>query len=152
LNCSKQAAINAVEAGFDGVELHAAFGYLPNQLLADSSNKRTDEYGGSIEHSNRFVLEVMQAMVNPIRADKLGIKLSPTIYYNSILHDDPTTQFTALISVLDEMALAYIHLMNSLFPLDSFLHYPKNVLDIFGKLTHQTIIANGAYNAATGEQ
>ncbi|MBC7935116.1 MAG: alkene reductase, partial [Rhizobacter sp.] len=59
----KQAAINAVEAGFDGVELHAAFGYLPNQFLVESANQRTDEYGGSIENRSRFVLEVMQAMV-----------------------------------------------------------------------------------------
>jgi len=52
----KQAALNAIEAGFDGVELHAAFGYLPNQFLADSANHRTDEYGGSIKNRNRFVL------------------------------------------------------------------------------------------------
>jgi len=148
----KQAAINAIAAGFDGVELHAAFGYLPNQFLADSSNKRTDEYGGSIENRNRFVLEVMQEMVNAIGADKVGIKLSPTIYYNSIVHDEPTTQFTDLISALDKMPLAYIHLMNSLFPLDKFPHYPQNVLETFGKLTHHTIIANGGYNAETGEQ
>lgn len=148
----KQAAINAIAAGFDGVELHAAFGYLPNQFLADSSNKRTDEYGGSIENRNRFVLEVMQEMVNAIGADKVGIKLSPTIYYNSIVHDEPTTQFTELISALDKMPLAYIHLMNSLFPLDKFPHYPQNVLETFGKLTHHTIIANGGYNAETGEQ
>lgn len=147
----KQAAINAIDAGFDGVELHAAFGYLPNQFLADGSNQRTDEYGGSIEKRNRFVLEIMQELVNAIGSDKAGIKLSPTIPYNSIFHNDPTAQFTALIKELDKLPLAYIHLMNGLFPLDKLPHYPKNVLETFGKLTKHTVIANGGYNRQTGE-
>jgi len=147
----KQAAINAIEAGFDGVELHSAFGYLPNQFLADSANQRTDEYGGSIENRNRFVLEVMQEMVDAIGADKVGIKLSPTIPFNSIIHSEPVEQFTALIQALDEMPLAYIHLMNGLFPLDKLPHYPKNVVETFGKLTKHTVIANGGYNRETGE-
>jgi len=147
----KQAAINAIEAGFDGVELHAAFGYLPNQFLADSANHRTDEYGGSIENRNRFVVEVMEEMVQAIGNDKVGIKLSPTIPYNSIIHSEPTEQFTALIAALDEMPLAYIHLMNSVFPLDKLPHYPKNVLETFSNLTRHTIIANGGLDKETGE-
>lgn len=147
----KQAAINAIEAGFDGVELHSAFGYLPNQFLADSSNQRTDEYGGNIENRNRFVLEIMQELVNAIGGNKVGIKLSPTIPYNGILSSDPTAQFTALINGLDTLPLAYIHLMNGLFPLDKLPHYPKNVLETFGKLTKHTIIANGGYDGETGE-
>lgn len=147
----KQAAINAIEAGFDGVELHAAFGYLPNQFLADSSNQRTDEYGGSIENRNRFVLEVMQELVNATGSNKVGIKLSPTIPYNSIVHNEPTEQFTTLINQLNELPLAYVHLMNSLYPLDQLPHYPKDVLGTFGKLTKHTLIANGGYNKETGE-
>lgn len=148
----KQAAINAIEAGFDGVELHAAFGYLPNQFLAESANQRTDEYGGNIENRNRFVLEVMQEMVDAIGADKVGIKLSPTIPFNGIFHSEPTEQFTALIQALDDMPLAYIHLMNALFPLDKLPHYPKNAMETFGKLTKHTLIANGGYNRETGEE
>jgi N-ethylmaleimide reductase len=147
----KQAAINAMEAGFDGVELHAAFGYLPNQFLADSSNHRTDEYGGDIDNRNRFVLEVMQEMVNAIGGEKVGIKLSPTIPYNSILHNDPTEQFTRLIGRLDNMPLAYIHLMNSIYPLDGLTHYPIDVLGAFGTLTHHPVIANGGYTRESGE-
>lgn len=148
----KKAALNAMEAGFDGVELHAAFGYLPNQFLADSANKRTDEYGGSIENRNRFVVEVMQELVNAVGSNKAGIKLSPTIPFNSIIHDDPTAQFSKLLKALDKMPLAYVHLMNSLFPLDKLPHYPQDVLRTFGKLTQHTIIANGGYNAQTGEE
>lgn len=148
----KQAAINAIEAGFDGVELHAAFGYLPNQFLAESSNHRTDEYGGSIENRNRFVLEVMHQLVDALGEGKVGIKLSPAIPYNNIVHQDPTAQFTALIGALDEMPLAYIHLMNAGFPADQFPHYPENILETFGTLTRHTVIGNMGYDRETGEQ
>jgi N-ethylmaleimide reductase len=147
----KQAALNAIEAGFDGVELHAAAGYLPNQFLADSANQRTDEYGGSIENRNRFVLEIMQELVNAIGAGKAGIKLSPTMPYNGIVHHNPIEQFTALIKVLNEMPLAFIHLMNSMFPFDHLPNYPKDVLEAFGTLTQHTIIISGGLNKETGE-
>lgn len=147
----KVAALNAIEAGFDGVELHAAFGYLPNQFLAESANHRTDEYGGSIENRNRFVLEIMEELVKAIGGNKVGIKLSPTIPYNSIIHNTPIEQYTQLIGALDKMPLAYVHLMNSIYPLDQLPHYPKNVLETFGTLTNHTIIANGGYNGETGE-
>jgi N-ethylmaleimide reductase len=148
----KQAAINALEAGFDGVELHAAFGYLPNEFLADSANHRTDEYGGNIQNLNRFVLEVTQELVNAVGPDKVGIKLSPTIPYNSIIHKKPKEQFTELMKALNDLPLAYIHLMNSIFPIDHLTHYPKNVLETFGKLSKHTIIANGGYDRKTGEE
>jgi N-ethylmaleimide reductase len=114
-----QAASNAIEAGFDGVELHAAFGYLPNQFLTESANHRTDEYGGSMENRNRFVLEVMQEFVNASGSNKVGIKLSPTVYYNNIENSDLVAQFKPLIEALNKMSLAYIYLMNGMFPLDN---------------------------------
>ena len=116
----KQAAINAMEAGFDGVELHAAFGYLPNQFLAESSNLRTDQYGGSHENRNRFVLEVMKAMVDAIGDDKVAIRLSPTSTYNNIEHQNPIEQFTLLIDELNKMPLAYMHIMNAPFSAEKF--------------------------------
>ncbi|MBC7937201.1 MAG: alkene reductase [Rhizobacter sp.] len=147
----KQAAVNAIEAGFDGVELHGAFGYLPNQFLVESANQRTDEYGGSIENRSRFVLEVMQDIVNAIGRDRAGIKLSPTIPFNSILDSNPTSVYTHLINELDKLSLSYIHLMNPMFPLDELPHYPKDVLETFGKLSKHLIIANGGYTHKTGE-
>jgi N-ethylmaleimide reductase len=148
----KQAAINAVEAGFDGVELHAAFGYLPNQFLVESSNQRTDEYGGSIENRSRFVVEVMKVMVDAIGEAKVGIKLSPSIPFNSIIDSNPTTLFTYLIAELDKMPLAYIHLMNPLFPTDHLPQYPRDVIGTFGTLTKHILIANGGYSRETGEK
>lgn len=146
-----QAARNAIQAGFDGVELHGAFGYLPNQFLSESANVRTDEYGGSIENRNRFVLEVMQELVNAAGSDKVGIRLSPTIYYNNITNSDPVAQFSPLIEALNELPLAYVHLMNGLFPLDNFPNYPKNAIETFGSLTKHLIIANGGFNKESGE-
>ena len=146
-----QAALNAMEAGFDGVELHAAFGYLPNQFLVESSNQRTDEYGGSVENRSRFVLEVMDAMVQAIGADKVGIKLSPSIPYNSIIDSDPTTLYNYLLRSLDKLPLAYIQLMNAMIPTDDLPQYPRDVMGVFGPATKHMVIANGGYNLETGE-
>ncbi|CAH0255520.1 alkene reductase [Chryseobacterium sp. Bi04] len=146
-----QAAKNAIKAGFDGVELHAAFGYLPNQFLSESANLRTDEYGGSIENRNRFVLEVMKELVRAIGSGKVGIKLSPTIYYNNIENSDPQEQFKPLIESLNELPLAFVHLMNGMFPLDNYPNYPKDVIDTFGRISKHLIIANAGYDKETGE-
>jgi N-ethylmaleimide reductase len=146
-----KAAKNAIEAGFDGVELHAAFGYLPNQFLSESANLRTDEYGGSIENRNRFVLEVMQELVDASGSDKVGIKLSPTVYYNNIENSDPIAQFSPLIEALNELPLAYIHLMNGMFPLNNYPHYPKNAIETFGSISKHLVIANAGFNKESGE-
>ncbi len=145
------AAKNAMEAGFDGVELHGAFGYLPNQFLVDGANTRTDEYGGSIENRSRFVLEVMQELVNVWGADKVGIKLSPSIPFNGMIDSDPQALFTYLIQELNKMPLAYLHLMNALFPLEQLPHWPKDVLGTYASLFNKPIIANGGYNPESAE-
>lgn len=148
----RQAAQNAQLAGFDGVELHAAFGYLPNQFLVDGANQRTDEYGGSIENRARFVIEVMQALVEGFGENAVGIKLSPSIPYNSMIDSNPTAIFSYLIEQLNELPLSYIHLMNALFPLEALPHYPKDVLGTFAHLSKHLIMANGGYTQETGEQ
>ncbi|MCE7063838.1 alkene reductase [Dyadobacter sp. CY326] len=146
-----QAARNAIEAGFDGVELHAAFGYLPNQFLSESANLRTDAYGGNIENRNRFVLEVMQELVDVLGSDRVGIKLSPTVYYNNIVNSDPVAQFSPLIEALNELPLAYIHLMNGMFPLDNFPKNPKNAVETFGEISKHLVIGNAGFNKESGE-
>jgi len=146
-----QAAANALEAGFDGVELHSAFGYLPNQFLAESANQRTDQYGGSVENRNRFVLEVMQAIVNAVGTDRAAIRLSPTSTYNNIEHQNPLEQFTLLIHELNKLPLAYVHIMNVPFPADRFPQYPLNPVETFGAMSTHPVIANCGYNMETGE-
>ncbi len=147
----KQAAINAIEAGFDGVELHAAFGYLPNQFWADSSNQRSDQYGGSIENQNRFVLEVMNVIVGAIGENKAAIRLSPTSTYNNISHKQPIEQFSSLIEHLNQLPLAYVHLMKVPFAADQFPHYPADAIEAFGTLSKHPVIANCGYTRESGE-
>jgi N-ethylmaleimide reductase len=148
----KTAATNAMQAGFDGVELHSALGYLPNQFLVESSNLRTDEYGGSIQNRSRFILETIQVLIEVAGEEKVGIKLSPSITISNMFEQDPTELYAYLISELDKKPIAYLHLMQPLFPLDEWPHYPKDVLSAFGKLTTKTIIVNGGYNRETAEQ
>ncbi|WP_090381502.1 alkene reductase [Dyadobacter sp. SG02] len=147
----KSAAINALDAGFDGIELHAALGYLPNQFLMESSNRRTDDYGGSIENRSRFILETMKEIIGVVGPARAGIKLSPSVVVNNMLDSNPSAVYGHLISKLNEQPLAYIHLMQALFPLDELPHYPKNPLESFAHLTDKTIITNGGYNRESAE-
>jgi len=148
----RQAALNAMEAGFDGVELHSAFGYLPNQFLAESANKRSDQYGGTIENRNRYVVELMKELVHTIGSNTVAIRLSPSSTYNGIVHHDPIPQFTALLSELDQLPLSYVHLMNVPFSAEHHPQYPSNTIDTFGPLTKHPVIANFGYTRQTGEE
>ena len=108
------AAKNAVErAGFDGVEVHGANGYLVDQFLQDVSNARTDEYGGSIENRARFALEVMDALVDAVGASRAAIRLSPWSRYQDMCMKDPVPQFTYLVDQLKQRHpnLAYLHVV-----------------------------------------
>ncbi|MBB4351064.1 alkene reductase [Aliirhizobium cellulosilyticum] len=100
----------ALEAGFDGVELHAASGYLPEQFLSNGSNKRTDEYGGTIRNRIRFVLEVLAAMVEEAGGDRVGIKISPEMNFNDVVDDNPQALYWELVEELNQFDLAYLHL------------------------------------------
>lgn len=105
------AAKNALLAGFDGVEIHAANGYLLDQFLRDGSNKRTDNYGGSLENRVRFVKEVTQAVVNAVGADKVGIRLSPVNPFNDMKDSNPQVLFNYVVDTLNQFNLAYLHVL-----------------------------------------
>jgi N-ethylmaleimide reductase len=107
------AAKNAVEAGFDGIELHAANGYLLEQFLNANLNTRTDSYGGSAENRNRFLLEVAKATAEAIGADRVGVRISPHGAFNAMgTFDGVDAQFVALATALGAHGLAYLHLVN----------------------------------------
>jgi len=109
-----QATRNAIEAGFDGVELHAASGYLPNQFLSSGANQRTDAYGGSIENRIRFVTETLDAMITAAGSPgKVGIKVSPGMNFNDIRFDDPLPTHIALAKAIAPKKLAYLHVMRA---------------------------------------
>ncbi len=109
-----QATRNAMAAGFDGVELHAASGYLPNQFLSSSANRRTDAYGGSIENRIRFVVETLNAMIAAAGSSgKVGMKVSPGMKFNDINDEDPLPTFIALAKAIGPKKLAYLHVMRT---------------------------------------
>lgn len=105
----RRGAANAIRAGFDGIEIHGANGYLVDQFLRDGVNKRTDEYGGSIENRARFALEVVDACVAEIGAGRVGIRLSPVTPSNDITDSNPQAVFGYLVEELNKRGIAFIH-------------------------------------------
>lgn len=147
-----QAAKNAVAAGFDGVELHMANGYLPQQFFADSSNLRNDEYGGSIENKARFTLEIMRGLIAAVGGDRVGIKISPLHPYAGIAFNDPKASYDYLINELNQLDFAFVELMkrSPMFPL--LPHYPQDdEIELFGRQIKHTLIAGTAYTRDSGE-
>lgn len=103
----------AIEAGFDGVELHAANGYLIDQFINTGSNKRNDEYGGDASKRNRFAIEVAKAVVQAIGADKVGVRLSPYGVFNDLeIYDEIESQYTELASAFGKLGLVYVHIVD----------------------------------------
>lgn len=145
------AAKLAVEAGFDGIELHGANGYLIEQFLNANVNRRTDGYGGSAEARNRFALEVARATVTAIGADKVGIRLSPYGVFNGTGHyAEQDAQYLALVKELSALKLAYLHVLDH-----SAMGTPVVPADVKAKLRAAfdgTFIIAGGFDAASGEQ
>ncbi len=107
----KTAAQNAKDAGFDGVEVHGANGYLLDQFLQDGSNKRTDIYGGSIENRSRLLLEVVDAVVDVWGKDRVGVRLSPFGTFNSMSDSDTTVLFNYVFEKLSQRGIVYVHVI-----------------------------------------
>lgn len=143
-----QGAKNAIAAGFDGVEVHGANGYLIDQFLRDSANKRTDSYGGSIENRARFLFEVLTAVSAAIGSDKVGLRLSPINSYNSMKDSDPLALISYLTTRLNEFKLAYLHLMRS----DFFQAQTGDVLTVARANYKGVLIGNMGYNADEAAQ
>ena len=106
-----QASKNAIKAGFDGVEIHSANGYLLDQFLRDGSNQRSDIYGGSIENRTRFLMEVTKAVVEAIGSDKVGLRLSPVNPFNDMKDSNPQALFNYVTEQLNQFNLAYLHVV-----------------------------------------
>lgn len=111
VNDFRQAAVNAMAAGFDGVEIHGANGYLLDQFIKDGSNQRTDAYGGSIENRARLLLEVTAAVAAEIGADRTGIRLSPVSPANGVSSSGPQAQFDYIVDQLNALDIVYLHVV-----------------------------------------
>jgi N-ethylmaleimide reductase len=107
----RKAAERAKAAGFDGVELHAANGYLPDQFLQDGSNKRTDAYGGPVENRSRFLLEVAEALVSVWGGNRVAVRIAPGGTWNSMSDSNPTALFDYVAEQLNRFGLAYLHII-----------------------------------------
>lgn len=145
-----QAARNAIKAGFDGVEIHGANGYLIDQFIKDGTNKRDDRYGGSIENRSRFALDVVEAVSDAIGSDKTGIRFSPAGRNQGILDSNPKEVFGYLLERLNHFDLAYVHLMEPMEDISALPNYPENVTKFFRPVYDGTIITNAGYDQESG--
>jgi N-ethylmaleimide reductase len=141
------AAVRAIDAGFDGVELHAANGYLIDQFLRDGSNRRTDAYGGSLANRARFLREVTEAVAAAIGAHRVGVRISPSGTFNSMSESDPERLTTHVAQLLEPYGLAYLHVID---PAAEDDRRPLTTLarrDFSG-----TLITNGAFTIEAAER
>ena len=143
-----RAAKNAMAAGFDGVEVHAANGYLIDQFLRDGSNTRTDNYGGSVENRARLLCEILAAVCATIGSDRVGVRTSPLNSYNDMRDSDPVGLTTWLAKRLNDFNLAYWHVMRA----DFFQAQQGDVMAPAREHYKGVLIGNMGYSAAEAEQ
>lgn len=140
----RRAAANAMAAGFDGVEIHGANGYLLEQFIKDGANQRTDAYGGSIENRARLLLEVVAAVVEEIGADRTGVRISPVSPANGISSSDPQPQYDYIAGQLSVLGIVYLHVV------EGATGGPRDVVPFdYDALRHrfrQTYLANNGYD------
>ncbi|WP_299378067.1 alkene reductase [uncultured Kiloniella sp.] len=150
VNNFRQAAANAISAGFDGVEIHGANGYLIDQFLRRSSNHRTDEYGGSQENRIRFLVEVAEAIADEIGADRTGIRLSPYITQRNMADEEIIDVILKSAQELNRIGLTYIHLSEA--DWDDAPQVPDRFRHQLRALYSGKIIVAGKYTKERGEQ
>jgi N-ethylmaleimide reductase len=141
------AARRAKAAGFDGVELHGANGYLIDQFLRDGSNKRTDRYGGSVANRSRFLLEVVEAVAGVWGADRVGVRISPFGAFNDMTDSDPFATFGHVARELDARALGYLHVVEPIAAV-----HDRRITPELRKLFRGTLIVNGGYSREAGNE
>lgn len=141
-----RAAANARAAGFDGVELHGAFGYLPDQFLQSGTNRRTDRYGGPVENRARFMLEAVEAMAGAWSADRVGVKLSPSSRFYGQRDEDALATWGHVVRSLAAMGVGYVHLMEpNAADLEAGVQI-EQVTQAFRPMFRGAVITNGSYN------
>jgi N-ethylmaleimide reductase len=147
------AAQRAKDAGFDGVELHGANGYLVDQFIQDGTNKRTDAYGGSIENRVRFLREAVEALISVWGADKVGVRISPSGEWGGISDSNPEATFSHVAKVLDGYKIAYLHVIEPRIKGDDTLHADHAPVAVKYLRPHFTgaIIAAGGFDGESAE-
>ncbi|AFY93578.1 NADH:flavin oxidoreductase [Chamaesiphon minutus PCC 6605] len=143
----KAAAVNAKAAGFDGVEIHGANGYLLDEFLRDGSNHRSGAYGGAVENRARLLLEVLAATSDVWGSDRVGVRVSPLNSYNSMKDSDPIATYSWLANRLNDYNLAYLHVMRA----DFLGEQQGDVMTPMRSIYRGTIIGNMGYSAEEAE-
>lgn len=138
------AAVNAKKAGFDGVEVHGANGYLIDEFLRDGSNHRTDSYGGPFENRARFLFEVLDAVCSVWESQHVGLRLSPLNSYNDMKESHPVELYSWLAEELDRFELGYLHVMRA----DFLDQQHGDILSLIRRLYDGTLVANMGYTSA----
>ncbi|RZU31060.1 alkene reductase [Blastococcus saxobsidens] len=135
-----EAARLAIEqAGFDGVEVHGANGYLPHQFLAEGTNQRSDRYGGSADNRARFLLEATAAVAEAVGAERVGVRVSPANTFNDIVEHETEEVYAAVVSGLEPLGLTYLHVVEG----------PPSVTEKIRSNWSQTLIVNPAFSLET---
>jgi len=147
-----QAAKNAIAAGFDGVEIHGANGYLVDQFIQDNVNQRTDQYGGSVENRSRFAIEVTEAVVNAIGAERTGIRLSPFSTFQGMKMKNPVPQFTDVTEKLNKFGLAYVHYVESRIAGNAETDDKSESLTPFINLFNGPVLVAGGFDAESAKK
>ncbi|XP_022762721.1 putative 12-oxophytodienoate reductase 11 isoform X2 [Durio zibethinus] len=152
INDFRLAARNAIEAGFDGVEIHGANGYLIEQFLKDGVNDRTDEYGGSLENRCRFALEIIEAVANEIGADRVGLRISPYADFMDAIDSDPEALGVYIASAINKYGILYLHVNEPrMIEVNGKLETPHGLLPI-RKAFKGTLLACGGYGREDGNK
>jgi NADPH2 dehydrogenase len=145
------ASSNAISAGFDGVECHGANGYLADQFIQDVSNKRNDEYGGSVENRSRFINDIMTAVVDAIGPQRVGLRLSPWSAFQGMKMENPIPQFSNIINKASQLNLAYLHLIES--RISGSEDYESNErLDFAYKLWNGPLLVAGGFKLVDAQK
>ncbi len=144
-----EGARRALAAGFDGVEIHAANGYLIDQFLRDGSNHRTDRYGGGVENRARLLLEVTEAVSTVWRPDRVGVRISPTNPFNDMSDSDPVATFTHAAKRLNEYGLAYLHVVE---PLSPEMPEEQRITPSLRRAFQGPLVVNGGYDATAAQE
>ncbi len=147
----RQGARNALDAGFDGVELHGANGYLPDQFLRDGTNRRTDAYGGTVENRARFLLEIATALIDVWGADRVGVRLSPSGTFNDMKDSDPLQTFEYAVRALDCQGVVYVHLVEGG---EAEIRHGGTIVptERLRPLFRRALIVNGGYDRQRAEE
>lgn len=150
----QDAAANAVKAGFDGVEIHSSNGYLFHQFFNNSSNNRTDEYGGSIENKTRFFFEVLEAIKEVIPQEKIGARFNPSLngLFGMTMDEETIPTFEYIIKKLNDYNLAYVHLSEPFTDVSDIPYAVKEIAKHFRPLYNGTLMINAGFDQEKGNE